>query len=89
MQPRTDIVRLNPITLGAVVAGLIVLVVTGEPSVFLWVALAATMGAGVGWVVHRVSERDADYPPVDERTGQEPDRASDDRPPGRFRKRAS
>ena len=66
MNRRTDSFRLNPITLGAVVAGLIAFVVTGGLTVLLWVALAALIGAGVGWVVHRVSMRANAYATVEE-----------------------
>ena len=66
MKRRTDSFRLNPITLGAAVAGLIAFVVTGGLTVLLWVALAAAVGAGVGWVVHRVSMRANAYATVEE-----------------------
>jgi hypothetical protein len=66
MQRRTDSFRLNPITLGAVVAGLIAFVITGGLTVLMWVALAASIGAGVGWVVHRVSTQANAYATVEE-----------------------
>ena len=69
MQRRTDSFRLNPITLGAVVAGLIAFVITGGLTVLMWVALAASIGAGVGWVVHRVSTQANAYATVEELAG--------------------
>lgn len=53
MRIRKDSFRLNPITLSAVIAGLIAFVLTGGLNVLLWVAIGATLGAGLGWIVQR------------------------------------
>jgi hypothetical protein len=80
MQRRTDSFRLNPITLGAVVAGLIAFVITGGLTVLMWVALAASIGAGVGWVVHRVSTHANAYATVEESPSTPPEPSSRPRP---------
>lgn len=53
MRKRTDTFALNPITLGAIIAGLIAFVLTGGIAVLIWVAIASAFGAAIGWIVHR------------------------------------
>jgi hypothetical protein len=61
MARRGDSFKMNPISLFALIGGVVAFVAVGAIVDVLWVALGAVIGAGVGFVVRRYGARTADF----------------------------
>ena len=53
MASRSDSFRMNPITLFALIGGVVAFVVVGAIVDVLWVVLGAAVGAAIGWAIRR------------------------------------
>jgi len=58
---RSDTFRMNPVSLFALIGGVVAFVVTGAIVEVFWVALGATVGAGIGYAVRRYAGRARNY----------------------------
>jgi hypothetical protein len=56
-----DTFRMNPVSLLALVGGVVAFVVTGAIVDVLWVAVGAAIGAGIGYAIRRYAGRAREY----------------------------
>ena len=56
-----DSFRMNPVSLGVLVGGVIAFIVVGAIVDVLWVALGAVIGGGIGYGVRRFGQRARTY----------------------------
>ena len=61
MAHRSDSFRMNPVTLFALIGGVVAFVVTGAIVAVAWVAIGALVGAGIGLVIRRFGSRARSY----------------------------
>src|SRR4051812_20368340 len=52
-----DTFRMNPVSLGALIGGVVAFIVVGAIVDVLWVALGALIGGGVGFGIRRFGQR--------------------------------
>ena len=52
-----DSFRMNPVSLGALIGGVVAFIVVGAIVDVLWVALGAVIGGGVGFGIRRFGQR--------------------------------
>ena len=56
-----DSFRMNPLSLGALVGGVIAFIIVGAIVDVLWVALGAVIGGGIGYGIRRFGQRARTY----------------------------
>jgi hypothetical protein len=61
MAEGSDTFRMNPISLCALVGGVVAFVLTGAIVDVLWVAIGALLGAGIGYALRRYAGRARNY----------------------------
>lgn len=61
MAQRSDTFRMNPVSLMALIGGVIAFVVTGAIVDVIWVAIGAAIGAAIGYVIRQYGRRARDF----------------------------
>ena len=56
-----DSFRMNPVSLGALIGGVVAFIVVGAIVDVLWVALGAVIGGGIGFGIRRFGQRARTY----------------------------